>query len=393
MSPPSLAAAAAAFFLASALFSHTVAARLILLAFGAVCCAVALARDWRSLWPLPPIWLPFLLWAAWCAASLFWSQEPERSIKEFRNEVLYSALALWVCYVGAQARNAARLMLPIAGAGAFLVCGVALYHSRDLAGYQTGWHGGPGNFSSTLITLLPCALLAALYGKQSASRLMPWAIALAIVVFVASGTTLNRTIWIAFAVQVLLACALLVRRNGLPAGARARRIGMVLLIGLLAAASVMTFRTQSEREALEPSSVTQDPRLKLWPEVLDHIKQRPLVGYGFGRGIARHALHEEFKNPLLWHAHNLFLDIALQTGIVGLALFLLLLAMMLREGWRMVRSADDLVAACGVALIVMIVGMAVRNFTDTLLVRQNALLFWGVAGVLLGWGRTAPSRA
>jgi hypothetical protein len=31
--------------------------------------------------------------------------------------------------------------------------------------------------------------------------------------------------------------------------------------------------------------------------------------------------------------------------------------------------------------------------TDTLLVRQNALLFWGLAGVLLAWGRPPPARA
>jgi hypothetical protein len=39
--------------------------------------------------------------------------------------------------------------------------------------------------------------------------------------------------------------------------------------------------------------------------------------------------------------------------------------------------------------------MVVRNSTDTLLVRQNALLYWGVVGVLLAWGGQAwkPSVA
>jgi hypothetical protein len=37
--------------------------------------------------------------------------------------------------------------------------------------------------------------------------------------------------------------------------------------------------------------------------------------------------------------------------------------------------------------------MVVRNSTDTLLVRQNALLYWGVVGVLLAWGRQAWKRS
>jgi hypothetical protein len=37
--------------------------------------------------------------------------------------------------------------------------------------------------------------------------------------------------------------------------------------------------------------------------------------------------------------------------------------------------------------------MVVRNSTDTLLVRQNALLYWGVVGILLGWGGQAWKRS
>jgi hypothetical protein len=41
------------------------------------------------------------------------------------------------------------------------------------------------------------------------------------------------------------------------------------------------------------------------------------------------------------------------------------------------------------ALLGVLAGMLVRNMTDSLLVRQNALLFWGVSGVLLAWGSTS----
>jgi hypothetical protein len=65
---------------------------------------------------------------------------------------------------------------------------------------------------------------------------------------------------------------------------------------------------------------------------------------------------------------------------------------MIYIGWRSAREPEELKAVCGIALIGVVTGMVVRNMTDTLLVRQNALLFWGIVGVLLAWASTRPSR-
>jgi hypothetical protein len=69
-------------------------------------------------------------------------------------------------------------------------------------------------------------------------------------------------------------------------------------------------------------------------------ERRPLTGYGLGRGLLRERLPAEANHELAGHAHNLFLELALQTG--------------LRHG-----------------------GMLTRNLTDMLFVRQNSLLFCG----------------
>jgi O-antigen ligase len=129
--------------------------------------------------------------------------------------------------------------------------------------------------------------------------------------------------------------------------------------------------------------------------VVERIEARPLTGYGFGRGGLRVALRDELGDRQLWHAHNLFLETALQLGLPGLALLLALLAATLREALRLCRSGEDWSVACGVALAALVAGMLVRNMTDMLWVRQNALLYWGIAGTLLGWGaaRRTPSPA
>jgi O-antigen ligase len=377
------------------LFSHTVALRLLLLLLGAGLAIAAIVNDRQSIRILPPVWLAFALWAAWAGLSLTWSLEPERSLKEFRNEIGYAALAFWVCYVGAQARNAARVILPVVAAAAVLVCLVALYYyPQGLERYSEGWHGGPQNLSSALLTMMPCVLMAGWYGRRTGwTRLELLSLGFAALLLIGAYTTLNRTIWFGFVGQLLLLGALLALREPGSIGPRAKMIGAGLAILVVATGALMTSRIQAEREATGAATFAKDPRLTLWPEVLEHIKARPLTGYGFGRGLLRQSLRNESNQPLLWHAHNLFLDTVLQAGIPGLLLLLLLLGATLREGWRMARAPDDLSVACGLAVIGIVAGMVMRNMTDTLWVRQNALVYWGVLGVLFALGRRPAARA
>ena len=392
INPGSLAAWCAALLLASTPFSHTVALRLIVGGLAGVLCIIALVRERNGVSALPPVWLPFVLWAAWSAASLAWSVEPERSEKELRNEVIYTGIALWTCYVAAQMRHAGRILLPVTAAAVTLLCALALYHymQAGFAGYATGRHGGPGNLSTALITILPCAVLAAWYGARAGwRRAVLWGLAFIGMLLAAAYTTLSRTVWIAFGVELLVIGAFLASRHQLLAASRGRQVAAALAIGLVAATAFATLHIQEQRLAYGGLEISHDQRLMLWPEVVQYIEARPLTGYGFGRGLLRKSLNEDFKNGLLWHAHNIFLDMALQIGWPGVALFVLLLGATLREGWRLARTPVALSSACGIALLAVLAGMVVRNSTDVLLVRQNALLFWGVVGVLLAWGRQA----
>jgi O-antigen ligase len=388
----------AALFLASVLFSHTVALRLLLLGLGIALAAFTLVRARGAASALPQVWLPFLLWALWSALSLAWSIEPDRSEKELRNEVIYSGLALWVCYVCAQARAAPRAILPVFAAAAALASAIALYtFSQGLLAYTQGWHGGAGNFSSALTIAVPCALAAGWYSMRAQwPKAIPWlCLGLLLLFLAAAHTTQNRTIWLGFALEIAILLALFAPAHGFAHTRRNLAIGLVVAAALAAAAAAMTWRVQAERlgAGVQARSVEQDPRFAIWPEVLDLIGERPVAGYGFGRGLLRHELPDESGEKIAWHAHNFFLDIALQTGLVGLALFVAILGALLREGWRLARRRDDASIAVGAALIAVVFGMAFRNLTDTLLVRQNALLFWGVAGVLLAWGAGRNARA
>jgi len=397
MNPLHLAAWAAALLMSSSLFAHTVALRLLLLLAGLGLVAVAIARDRRSLRLLPPLWIPLALWAAWSIASLAWSVEPDRSAKELRNEIGYSIATFWLCFVAAQARNAVRVVLSVVALAAALQCAIALhgYLTYDWFAYMLGVHGGPGNQSSAIVILLPCTVAAAWYGRRV--RWSAWtqaaAAVLAVLLMVAAYITLNRTIWIALALQVALLVLFALRREA-SAAPRGSWIVLALASALVLGTGFMLQKITVERAiTVSSGKLDTDPRIALWSKTLERIEEKPLTGYGFGRGLIRESLRAEFNKVELWHSHNLFLDTALQTGVPGLLLLVALFGATLRQGWRLARDADALSAACGVALIAVVLGTVVRNMTDVLWVRQNALLYWGAIGVLLAWGvRRAPGH-
>jgi O-antigen ligase len=386
--PETLLAWVAALFLAACLFSHTVALRLLLLAAGIVLASVTIARQRNGTRALPQIWLAFALWAGWASLSLFWSIEPERTLKELRNEVFYTGMALWICFVAAQIESAGRVVLLTLAIAITGVIAVALYtFSLGWEEYLVGLHSGPGDHSSALLTLLPCLAMAVWYGSRAGwPRIVLLLLTMLGVLFAASAYfTLNRTLWLGFAAQLMLLGGLLVLRAERARVTRLRAVSVFL--GVLTVLAIAFASVQATREATGTGKALQaDHRLLLWPEIIEQIGEKPLTGYGFGRGLLRDPLHEEFRtlDGHLWHAHNIVLEALIQGGVPALVLLAVLLGMLVREGWRYAQSADERTMACGIALIAVVAGMLMRNMTDTLFVRQNSLLFWGISGVLLG---------
>ncbi len=388
----------AALFLASSLFSHDVALRLVLLALTVVLSAsVAVrSRERMARGVLPPIWLPFLLWGAWAALSLVWSVDPALTRKEWQNEVLYTGLALVACHIAAQAPRSERAFLA-AGAGAtVLLClsaFVEFFRSSQLG--PEGWHGGPGNLSGLLLVIVPCAAMTGWYALRT-RRTYVGAAAVAVTVLgvLAAYTTLNRTVWIAFTIQALLAGALLLFRPSATRKPRTLTIALVSAVLVIVMGAAMA--TLAHEERIDMSSVLpldRDPRIALWlvatPLAMDH----PLTGYGFGRGMLHAPLLVATGNSMLWHSHNLFIDAAIQTGFPGLLLLAVLIGATVTIGWRFTRSTSDRAVACGIALIAVDTGMVIRNMTDLVTLRHVALTYWAVVGVLMAWGAQACSEA
>jgi putative inorganic carbon (HCO3(-)) transporter len=133
------------------------------------------------------------------------------------------------------------------------------------------------------------------------------------------------------------------------------------------------------------------------------VKDRPLFGWGYGN-------YRKFRDPYYQrypeadhsgHAHNSFLQIAVDSGLVGLTAFLAFFVVLLRTGWQAYRllppTAEPLRSfALGAWLSIigfLIGGMTQHNFGDA----EVVIVMWTVAGLIakmymFGMAHPTPTR-
>ncbi len=137
-------------------------------------------------------------------------------------------------------------------------------------------------------------------------------------------------------------------------------------------------------------------RIPLIQVALNMIKDRPFFGVGLNN--YNEVAHRHDRTPQRvtswWNVpvHNQFLYIAAQTGLVGLACYLLFILAILRSLWPAIRSSDPLVAWASLGIAV---GIAV--FLAHLQIEFDSLprnsQFWFVSGLAVSLGHLAATAS
>jgi O-antigen ligase len=105
-------------------------------------------------------------------------------------------------------------------------------------------------------------------------------------------------------------------------------------IGLLLSSGVIKFVGRGQGMK---SLASLNDRTRIWQASFEAILQRPIVGYGYSVG-ARGAIHDHwrFAHWIPPHAHNEFIEIALDGGVIALAILVFLYGLVF---WKSLRAA------------------------------------------------------
>ncbi len=122
-------------------------------------------------------------------------------------------------------------------------------------------------------------------------------------------------------------------------------------------------------------------RMAHWQAAAEMWADHPLLGVGFGNYAV---VYPDYALPRwsdpLGHAHNYYLNVAAESGSIGLVTYLVLWGVAAWQGWRAVRRARGLAQGIAAGLLGMIIALSVHNAFDDLFVHGMAVQ----AGVGLG---------
>jgi putative inorganic carbon (HCO3(-)) transporter len=313
----------------------------------------------RLLLPPTSIVLPLLAFMIWMLIAIFASSNVLLSLTFTKKFYLFLIVLLVPAIVRGEDKldwiYRAIFSVAIVSSGLGLVQ-YALNPHRDLLHRISGFMSQWMTYSGLLMLVL---VLLTAYALSYSLRTHRWALPLAALISLALIFSQTRNAW-AGAVAGIIVLVLMRRPRAI-----AVFIGMILIFYILSPAAIKK-RFQS---GLDPSDPNTRNRIELFQTSLRLIRDHPWFGVG-PKNVNIEALkyrgdHNEFPDWMYQHMHNNILEIAAETGIPGLMLWL----------WFMVQLAWDAMSCYRYA--------KGRSFSAGEKLRREALMASSAA--LAGW--------
>ena len=239
----------------------------------------------------------------------------------------------------------------------------------------------PNTLSVCLLTCLPFYTGLLLFNGRKI-RALDWLFTASVVLMGLGFLYFSQSVggWAGLAVAFLLLLLL-----------RWRRIGLLVILVSCAALTYFMIFGQPEaikaftmREFVEPLKV----RSEMWVRAIYFIREFPITGVGMGTYHQKVDTlfpltitpPESFPHP---HAHNAYLQMAVDLGLPGLAAWISILIAALIAAWQVYckgrERRDPWVLGLGAGLLATQVGLMAHGLVDNV-----TLAFWPVWGLTIG---------
>lgn len=241
----------------------------------------------------------------------------------------------------------------------------------------------PNDFSNYIISLLPLvSSLAFLRFKKLWIRLT--LIVISLILFTCVVLAMSRSGWIALLLATIFVLIL---------GNRRLFIFSLLLITIaLSLFPWLPYRAQSRImhffEFTEAGHSTH--RQFLWNIGLKMVQDRPILGQGLGTFMENFLRFQPKEYPMGWgisYAHNCFLQIASETGILGLLSFISIITVLFFVSFKILMriKRDHFYYYILSGFLISLFAYLVGSFFDTNLYSLAlAVLFWFMMGLTVG---------
>jgi O-antigen ligase len=346
---------------------------------------------------IPAVW-PLLAYMAWIVLVVFISPDITTGLAITKKFYLMFLVAIVPFIVHGAERLAWIYRAVFLFAVATASYGLLQYFADPDRGLMDRISGFMGHWMTMAGLLMLVFMMLSAYALRSGSRKLLWIIPAGVIIMSALLLSQTRNAWIGVIAGVIV-LAVLRRPRGL------LFLPLIVLGFYIAAPEMAKQRILSGFDPVDPNTSN---RIELFTTSIAMIKDNPLTGVGpknVGTAALRYRTSHEFPDWMYQHMHNNFLQIASETGLPGLILWLWF---MLRLAWDALKChrhaagssppADenrrgDALTASAAALAawaaLLAAGMFEYNFGDSE-VMTLFLFIMSAPYAFTGRGRTGP---
>ena len=355
-----------------------------------------------------PLFLPMLLFASLIVCQLATGQTAYRA-QTFSAALLYGCYGLLFFLVVQCLRRTSQvkaLGFALSGYG-FTIAIFALLQGISSNGklywlrtaQSGGWIYGPyvnhNHYAGLMEMLTPVPLVISLVGDAQSSRKTLAAVAAAVMastIFLSG----SRGGMIAFAVQMALLATFLIKRRRNCRAAVAAGAFLVLALGILAwlGGGELADRMASIHTATR-TELSGGTRLTIDRDALKMFARKPVMGWGLGVFPEIYPQFSSFSSNLpVGMAHNDYLQVLVEMGVLGFAAVLWFLLTLYRSALgKLNQRAPDTNTTVTLAAMLGVTGILVHSFVDfNLQIPSNAALFYALCAVTAMEPRFGPHR-
>ncbi|MGA2330386.1 MAG: O-antigen ligase family protein, partial [Syntrophales bacterium] len=335
-----------------------------------------------------PLSIPFLLFALWSFCCLFFALNKGNSIHDFYAHLIKYLLIFYLLFNFFATKE--RLLILIWT----IIISTALYSAGMLVGFyiQSGYDisvklglytDGQYEIPSNIIGISTLfGLLLSLY-QLTKEEILYRKIVLTICVCataIATLATQTKGAILAMLVSLLLSFP------------KNKKIMLFFFLFLALFIVVMSVKNQITSSSII-GKIHQDERIKIWYFFGEMVIDYPITGIGFGMQTyydenLLNKYNERVpakyrQRPLHKAPHNLLVDIAVRTGLVGLALFLYIIFKFFQVSWQIIKSGkDDFIRHWGFCFLAAFVAVFIQGQFENILSGPPVIILYTIFALM-----------
>jgi putative inorganic carbon (hco3(-)) transporter len=371
--------------------------------------------------PRSPLLIPLALFVGWAGVTMLWAPDLTFGLPEVIKWI--EVILIMLLAIDVAQRRGVQWILTGVFASTALQALIGIYEARlrgvgplgfrlSAGVYRAyGTFEQPNPFAGFVGMVLPIGVaLTAYFGfrildlglrRLNLARIMPYVwrfmFYVACTLLLAAGLFLSfsRGAWLGAAAAVGAMIVFAPKRLWM--GVALAAVALIALIGLSSAGllpSAISERLADAGTLLDIRDVRGVPindanyalieRQAHWQAALNMLTEQPWTGVGFSNYQPSYEQYRLLNWPMpLGHAHNIYLNIAAETGLIGLALYLVLWLSILGVTFRTIRRTCGVERAIAIGLMGTWVYLGTHMLVDNLYVNNAHLLIGALLGLLV----------